>query len=120
MSWSNFVWSCPVDSYTLSCPLIGMVAKRERFGPRAVIVAGLLLQLLGFVLIGPSPLLHVEHLGMGQMVAALIIFGIGESMSMTPVSSAASFRLIPAFTARAHVRAVDHECTRSSSHHVRR
>merc|ERR1712216_397423 len=45
--------SVAMTSYTLSCPVIGMIAKRERFGPRTVIVSGLLLQLLGFVLIGP-------------------------------------------------------------------
>lgn len=81
----GMLFSVAMTSYTLSCPIIGMVAKRERLGPRAVIVMGLLLQLLGFILIGPSPLLKVDHLGMGQMVVALIIFGIGESMSMTPV-----------------------------------
>jgi len=82
----GMLFSVAMTSYTLSCPLIGMVAKRERCGPRAIIVCGLLLQLLGFVLIGPSPLLRVgEHLGMGQMIAALCVFGIGESMSMTPV-----------------------------------
>ena len=79
------LFSVAMTSYTLSCPLIGMLAKRERLGPRAVIVAGLLLQLLGFVLIGPFPLFGMEGLGIGQMVAALIVFGVGESMSMTPV-----------------------------------
>jgi len=81
----GMLFSVAMTSYTLSCPVIGMVAKRERFGPRTVIVSGLLLQLLGFILIGPCPLLQLDGLGMGQMVAALIIFGIGESMSMTPV-----------------------------------
>ena len=84
----GMLFSVAMTSYTLSCPIIGMVAKRERCGPRAVIVGGLMLQLLGFLLIGPSPLLQVDNmgrLGMGQMIVALIIFGIGESMSMTPV-----------------------------------
>jgi len=81
----GMLFSVAMTSYTLSCPIIGMVAKRERLGPRTVIVSGLLLQLLGFVLIGPCPLLKLDGLGMGQMVAALVIFGIGESMSMTPV-----------------------------------
>jgi MFS family permease len=75
--------------YTLSCPLIGMLANRSRFGPRPIIVSGMLAQLLGFLLIGPSPLLRPlgvgESLGMGQMVLALVLFGLGESMSMTPV-----------------------------------
>lgn len=81
----GMLFSVAMTSYTLSCPLIGMLAKRERMGPRPVIVTGLLLQLLGFILIGPCPLLHLERLGMGQMLAALVVFGVGESMSMTPV-----------------------------------
>ena len=81
----GMLFSVAMTSYTLSCPLIGMLAKRERFGPRPVIVSGLALQMLGFILIGPCPLLQDEHLGMGQMILALVIFGIGESMSMTPV-----------------------------------
>ena len=81
----GMLFSVAMTSYTLSCPVIGMLAKRERLGPRAVIVTGLMLQLLGFVLIGPCPMLHLDGLGMGQMVAALVVFGIGESMSMTPV-----------------------------------
>ena len=79
------LFSVAMTSYTLSCPLIGMLAKRERFGPRAVIVSGLLLQLLGFLLIGPSPFFKLDGLGMGQLVASLLLFGVGESMSMTPV-----------------------------------
>jgi MFS family permease len=63
--------------YTLSCPLIGMLANRSRFGPRPIIVSGMLAQLLGFLLIGPSPLLRPlgvgESLGMGQMVLALVL-----------------------------------------------
>jgi len=81
----GMLFSVAMTSYTISCPLIGMLAKRERFGPRPVIVCGLLLQLFGFVLIGPCPLLGPDQLGIGQMVTALIIFGVGESMSMTPV-----------------------------------
>ena len=81
----GMLFSVAMTSYTLSCPAIGMIAKRERFGPRTVIVSGLLLQLLGFILIGPCPLFRLEGLGMGQMDAELINFGIGESMSMTPV-----------------------------------
>ena len=81
--------SIPSTVYTLSCPLIGMLANRSRFGPRPIIVSGMLAQLLGFLLIGPSPLLRPlgvgESLGMGQMVLALVLFGLGESMSMTPV-----------------------------------
>ena len=79
------LFSVSMSTYTLSCPVIGMLAKRERFGPRAVIVTGLLFQLLGFLLIGPSPLLKLDSLGMGQLIFALGIFGMGEAMSMTPV-----------------------------------
>ena len=72
-------------TYTLACPLIGILANRERFGPRPVIVTGLLFQLLGFLLIGPSPFLRLEGLKMGQLLVSLVLFGVGESMSMTPV-----------------------------------
>jgi len=72
-------------TYTLSCPIIGVLASRERFGPRPMIVTGMLLQLLGFLLIGPSPLLRLKSLQIGQLVFSLIVFGVGESMSMTPV-----------------------------------
>ena len=52
-----------------------MLAKRERLGPRPVILSGLVLQMLGFFLIGPCPLLQdTEHLGMGQMVRATFIY----------------------------------------------
>jgi len=81
----GMLFSVSSITYTLSCPLIGILANRERFGPRPVIVTGLLLQLLGFMLIGPSPLLRLKTLQMGQMVTALVMFGVGESMSMTPV-----------------------------------
>jgi len=81
----GMLFAVSMTTYTITCPVIGMAAKRERFGPRPVIVTGLLLQVLGFVLIGPCPLLLGEGLGYGQMLAALIAFGIGESMSMTPV-----------------------------------
>jgi MFS family permease len=81
----GMLFSVAMTAYTLSCPLIGMLAKRERLGPRPVIMLGLLLQLLGFVLIGPCPLLQVDRVSMGQMIASLLAFGVGESMSMTPV-----------------------------------
>jgi len=71
--------------YTLSCPLIGILAARERFGPRPIIVTGLLLQVLGFLLIGPSPLLRLNSIHSGQLITSLVMFGLGESMSMTPV-----------------------------------
>ena len=87
--WPDGLSILPSTVYTLSCPLIGMLANRSRFGPRPIIVSGMLAQLLGFLLIGPSPLLRPlgvgESLGMGQMVLALVLFGLGESMSMTPV-----------------------------------
>ena len=87
--WADGLSILPSTVYTLSCPLIGMLANRSRFGPRPIIVSGMLAQLLGFLLIGPSPLLRPlgvgESLGMGQMVLALVLFGLGESMSMTPV-----------------------------------
>ena len=51
-----------------------------------MIVTGLVLQLVGFLLIGPSPILRIgESVAMPQMAAALVLFGLGESMSMTPV-----------------------------------
>jgi len=81
----GMLFSVAMTSYTITCPLIGMLAKRERLGPRPVIVIGLLLQLLGFLLIGPCPLLQLDGLGIGQVIAALVVFGVGESMSMTPV-----------------------------------
>lgn len=108
----GMLFSVSSITYTLSCPIIGILASRDRFGPRPIIVSGLLLQLLGFLLIGPSPLLHLKSLQvqilpfmpcltlwalvslcaymplawqMGQMLVALVLFGVGESMSMTPV-----------------------------------
>ena len=79
------IFSISSITYTISCPLVGLLASRKRMGPRPVIVIGLLLQLLGFILIGPSPLLRLERVGIGQLVVSLIFFGLGESMSMTPV-----------------------------------
>jgi len=79
------LFSVSMTAYTLSCPVIGILARRERMGPRAVIVVGILLQALGFFLIGPSPLLQLESLGFSQMVVSLLLFGVGEAMSMTPV-----------------------------------
>ena len=82
----GMLFSVAMTSYTLSCPVIGVLAKREHFGPRPVIVCGLLLQLLGFLIIGPSPLLRLgRHPSMSQMISSLIMFGVGEAMSMTPV-----------------------------------
>ena len=49
----GMLFSVSMTAYTLACPIIGYAAKRERFGPRPVIVFGLLLQLMGFLLIGP-------------------------------------------------------------------
>jgi len=79
------LFSISMTAYTLSCPVIGILARRERLGSRAVIIIGLLLQLLAFVLIGPSPWLQLERIGTAQMVFALLFFGVGEAMSMTPV-----------------------------------
>jgi MFS family permease len=81
----GMLFSIASITYTVSCPIIGILANRDRFGPRPVIVTGLLLQILGFLLIGPSPLLRLRSLHTGQMVVSLILFGVGESMSMTPV-----------------------------------
>lgn len=81
----GMLFSVSSITYTLACPVIGVLANRERFGPRPIIVSGLLLQLLGFMLIGPSPLLRLKSLQMGQMITSLVLFGVGESMSMTPV-----------------------------------
>ncbi|EOD34660.1 hypothetical protein EMIHUDRAFT_455551 [Emiliania huxleyi CCMP1516] len=70
----GLLFSISSVTYTLACPLIGSLARR------------LLLQLLGFLLIGPSPLLALPSgLGLPQLCAALVLFGVGESMSMTPV-----------------------------------
>ncbi len=79
------IFSVSSVCYTISCPLVGLLASHKRAGPRPMIVGGLLLQLLGFLLIGPSPLLRLERAAMGPIILALILFGLGESMSMTPV-----------------------------------
>merc|ERR1711871_1165823 len=55
----GMLFSVSSITYTLSCPLIGILANRERVGPRPIIVGGLLFP--------------------------LVLFGVGESMSMTPV-----------------------------------
>jgi len=81
----GMLFSVASISYTVTCPVIGILAQRDRFGPRPVIVAGLLLQVLGFLLIGPSPILRLESLHTGQLMVSLVLFGLGESMSMTPV-----------------------------------
>jgi len=82
----GMLFSIASVTYTLSCPLTGILAKRSRLGPRRVIVTGLVLQLVGFLLIGPSPILRTgAGVAMPQMGAALVLFGLGESMSMTPV-----------------------------------
>jgi len=82
----GMLFSIASVTYTLSCPLTGILAKRSRLGPRRVIVTGLVLQLVGFLLIGPSPILRTgAGVAMPQMSAALVLFGLGESMSMTPV-----------------------------------
>ena len=54
----GMLFSIASVTYTLSCPLTGILAKRSRLGPRRVIVTGLVLQLVGFLLIGPSPILR--------------------------------------------------------------
>eukprot|EP00908_Phaeocystis_cordata_P021199 Transcript_3544.p2 GENE.Transcript_3544~~Transcript_3544.p2 ORF type:complete len:452 (-),score=111.57 Transcript_3544:2546-3901(-) len=82
----GMLFSISSVAYTLSCPLIGILANRSRFGPRRVIVSGLILQLIGFLLIGPSPMLQMgDRVQMPQVALALVLFGLGESMSMTPV-----------------------------------
>ena len=82
----GMLFSIASVTYTLSCPLTGILANRSRLGPRRVIVTGLVLQLVGFLLIGPSPILRTgDSVAMPQMAAALVLFGLGESMSMTPV-----------------------------------
>lgn len=81
----GMLFSVASISYTVSCPVIGILAQRDRFGPRPIIVGGLLLQVLGFLLIGPTPLLRLESLHTGQLMVSLFFFGVGESMSMTPV-----------------------------------
>jgi len=82
----GMLFSVASITYTVSCPVIGMLANRSRFGPRPIIVSGMLLQLVGFLLIGPSPILRIgENVQMSQMGFSLVLFGLGESMSMTPV-----------------------------------
>jgi len=69
----GLLFSISSVTYTLACPLIGILANRERFGPRPIIVTGLLLQLIGFLLIGPSPLLGMgPQLGMAQVTTHYI------------------------------------------------
>lgn len=80
----GLLFSVASVTYTLSCPVIGILASRERLGPRIIIVGGLVMQLFGFLLIGPAPFLGSE-VHFGQMVVSLVLFGVGESMSMTPV-----------------------------------
>mmetsp|Transcript_38091 Transcript_38091/g.94487 ORF Transcript_38091/g.94487 Transcript_38091/m.94487 type:complete len:508 (-) Transcript_38091:306-1829(-) len=77
-------------TYTFSSPLMGWLSHKHRMGPRTVIIAGIAFQCLGFMLIGPSPLLPFGQSGEGPMslnllVFALFLFGLGESMSMTPL-----------------------------------
>jgi len=81
----GMLFSVASISYTVTCPVIGILAQRDRFGPRPIIVTGLLLQVLGFLLIGPTPLLRLDSLHTGQLMVSLVLFGLGESMSMTPV-----------------------------------
>ena len=67
--------------YTISCPAIGLLSDRSRIGPRPMIYAGLLAQAIGFLLIGPSPLLGWLHGGSAswlQVVGGLVLFGVGE------------------------------------------
>lgn len=54
----GMLFSIASITYTVSCPLTGILANRSRLGPRRVIVTGLVLQLVGFLLIGPSPILR--------------------------------------------------------------
>ncbi len=76
-------------AYTLACPLAGWLAARERLGPRLLIVGGLVLQAGGLVLVGPSPLLGGGvALGHAQLLAALVLLGVGEAMAMTPALDA--------------------------------
>ena len=79
------LFSVAMTSYTLSCPVIGLIARKDRLGPRTVILVGLFLQLLGFMLIGPSPLLQQSRVGTPQVIFALLLFGVGESMSYAPL-----------------------------------
>jgi MFS family permease len=55
-----------------------------------VIIGGIALQSIGFMLIGPSPLLPFGHssegpLSLSLLCFALFLFGLGEAMSMTPL-----------------------------------
>lgn len=90
------LFSVLVVAYTLACPLIGIYAARSRFGPRLVVVTGLCVQLVAFLLVGPSPAVFGSPpsrsgtgtgpaMVMAQMVLALCLFGAGSALSVTPV-----------------------------------
>lgn len=76
-------------TYTLASPLMGWLSHKQRLGPRNVIIAGMAFQCLGFLLIGPSPLLPFSRgeqpLSLPLLCGALFLFGLGEAMSMTPL-----------------------------------
>ena len=81
-------------AYTICCPIFGWLANGSLLGPRVVVLAGLALQVAGFALIGPSPLLlgltaalgfPADDLGRVQLLGALVCFGAGEAAAMTPV-----------------------------------
>ena len=56
----GMLFSVSSITYTLSCPIVGILASRERCGPRPIIVSGQLLQLFGFLIIGPRQLAHTQ------------------------------------------------------------
>lgn len=79
-------------TYTLSAPLVGWLSHRRRLGPRNVVICGLCLGCASFLVVGPSPLLcglaggsNGERVSLGWLCFALLLFGLAEGMSMTPL-----------------------------------
>ncbi|KAJ1622571.1 major facilitator superfamily domain-containing protein [Pavlovales sp. CCMP2436] len=82
-------------TYTISAPVVGWLSHRQRLGPRSLIVWGLAIGSLAFLLVGPSPLLlplefqpgpeEGGTLSLPLLCLALVLFGLGEGMCMTPL-----------------------------------
>ncbi|KAG8459919.1 hypothetical protein KFE25_010968 [Diacronema lutheri] len=80
-------------TYTLSSPLVGWLSHRRRLGPRNVVIGGLCLGAVSFLIVGPSPLLGpllgaelgAQHVSLRWLCFALVLFGLAEGMSMTPL-----------------------------------
>jgi EmrB/QacA subfamily drug resistance transporter len=72
----------PVLSFFLARPVGAMSV---RFGPRAFMAAGPLLAAIGFVLMRPAPSSFNFWL---QLLPGLVLFGLGLSVTVTPLTSA--------------------------------